>query len=132
MPFRPGNNYAFMRTAGSGKNAYCRSWYVICIFLFFIVNMHKLTLSLTIVADRTRVPLYIVSAADLGSHPSTVEQKLKSALNCCYLWNAVLLLDEADVFMETRSSDSLDRNELVSSMSHSLISEPGMLSTDMN
>lgn len=30
------------------------------------------------------------------------------------MWNAALLLDEADVFLESRSAASLDRNELVS------------------
>jgi len=33
----------------------------------------------------------------------------------CALWNLVLLVDEADVFLETRSKHNLDRNELVSS-----------------
>jgi hypothetical protein len=33
----------------------------------------------------------------------------------CALWNLVLLVDEADAFLEARSKDNLDRNELVSS-----------------
>ncbi|KAI1345697.1 P-loop containing nucleoside triphosphate hydrolase protein [Xylaria sp. FL0043] len=36
------------------------------------------------------------------------------ALECCQLWDAVLLLDEADVYLEARGSNSLTRNELVS------------------
>lgn len=32
-------------------------------------------------------------------------------------WNAVLLLDESDVFLEQRSIDDLERNRVVSSKS---------------
>lgn len=68
-------------------------------------------------AEKSRVPLYILSAGDLGTRPKMVESALNSALKCCELWNAVLLLDEADVFLESRDSNCLERNELVSSAS---------------
>lgn len=45
----------------------------------------------------------------------TVEPRLKEALESCARWNAIMLIDEADVFLEARSTDSLERNELVSS-----------------
>jgi len=67
------------------------------------------------VAEKHRIPLYILSASDLGTSPDKVEAGLTTALECCRLWDAVLLLDEADVFLEARDSASLDRNELVSS-----------------
>ena len=67
-------------------------------------------------AEKHRIPLYILSASDLGTSPDKVEAGLTTALECCRLWDAVLLLDEADVFLEARDSASLDRNELVSSM----------------
>jgi len=38
-----------------------------------------------------------------------------SVFKRCALWNLILLVDEADVFLEARSKDNLDRNELVSS-----------------
>lgn len=57
----------------------------------------------------------MLSAGELGSRPSDLEAGLKRALTCCQLWDAVLLIDEADVFMESRSSNNLVRNELVSS-----------------
>ncbi|KAI0411715.1 P-loop containing nucleoside triphosphate hydrolase protein [Xylaria grammica] len=72
------------------------------------------TLSAEAVAEKSRVPLYVLSAGDLGTNPETVESGLTKALECCHLWDAVLLLDEADVFLETRGSNSLARNELVS------------------
>ncbi|KAH7176177.1 P-loop containing nucleoside triphosphate hydrolase protein [Dactylonectria macrodidyma] len=72
------------------------------------------TLTAEAVAEKSRVPLYIMSAGDLGTDAAKVESHLLQALECCQLWNAVLLIDEADVFLETRDSNSLDRNELVS------------------
>ncbi|KAI5457147.1 P-loop containing nucleoside triphosphate hydrolase protein [Mariannaea sp. PMI_226] len=65
------------------------------------------------VAERARVPLYNISAATLGTDPSDVEEALDGALELCKLWNAMLLLDEADVFLGARSNADLDRNELV-------------------
>jgi len=40
-----------------------------------------------------------------------------SAMKRCARWNAVLLLDECDIFLEKRELNSLKRNELVSSKS---------------
>lgn len=39
-------------------------------------------------------------------------------------WNAVLLLDEADVFLEARSSNDLERNKMVSIFLRVLVSHP--------
>ncbi|KAL1599765.1 hypothetical protein SLS60_007569 [Paraconiothyrium brasiliense] len=72
------------------------------------------TLTSEAVAEKSRVPLYMLSAGELGSRPEDLEAGLKRALTCCQLWGAVLLIDEADVFMESRSSNNLIRNELVS------------------
>ncbi|KAJ8123882.1 hypothetical protein ONZ43_g270 [Nemania bipapillata] len=65
------------------------------------------------VADKARVPLYAMSAAELGTAPDAVEKALENALGLCRMWNAMLLLDEADVFLGARNSDSIARNELV-------------------
>ncbi|KAI0098082.1 P-loop containing nucleoside triphosphate hydrolase protein [Nemania sp. FL0031] len=72
------------------------------------------TLTAEAVAEKSRIPLYILSASDLGTSPSKVDAGLMKALECCQLWDAVLLLDEADVYLEARDSNSLARNELVS------------------
>jgi hypothetical protein len=66
------------------------------------------------VAEKSRVPLYAVSAGVLGTTPHEVEKALDQSLDLCRLWNAILLLDEADVFLGTRTNDGLLRNELVS------------------
>ncbi|KAK3984505.1 member of AAA-ATPase family [Cladorrhinum sp. PSN332] len=72
------------------------------------------TLTAEAVAEKSHTPLYVLSASDLGTNPAKVDRALTEALECCQMWNAALLLDEADVFLESRSAASLDRNELVS------------------
>ncbi|KAL7792063.1 P-loop containing nucleoside triphosphate hydrolase protein [Trichoderma ceciliae] len=66
------------------------------------------------VAEKGRVPLYSMSAGALGTKPNEVEAALDRALELCRLWNAMFLLDEADVFLSARKDDTLARNELVS------------------
>ncbi|KAJ5380366.1 uncharacterized protein N7496_002794 [Penicillium cataractarum] len=72
------------------------------------------TLTAESVAEVMKVPLYAMSAGDLGTNADAVEHILKDILRMVPKWGAVLLLDEADVFMEARSSTDLKRNELVS------------------
>lgn len=59
----------------------------------------------------------MMSAGDLGLSSSDVESSLSNVLEMCTKWNAVLLIDEADVFLEQRSAHDLERNKLVSSKS---------------
>ncbi len=72
------------------------------------------TLTAESIAEKMEVPLYTLSAGEIGIMPTTVEKEIKSALEKCAKWNAILLLDEADVFLEKRELNSLKRNELVS------------------
>ena len=72
------------------------------------------TLTAESVAETMRVPLYMLSAGDLGTEASEVENKLSKILALATKWQAVLLLDEADVFLEARSTHDLERNKLVS------------------
>jgi SpoVK/Ycf46/Vps4 family AAA+-type ATPase len=43
-----------------------------------------------------------------------VERELNSILELVARWNAILLLDECDVFLEARSTHELERNKIVS------------------
>lgn len=72
------------------------------------------TLTAESVAERAHLPLYAVNAGEIGHDADRADNTLKTVLECCRLWNAVLLLDEADVFLEARGTDSLTRNEMVS------------------
>ncbi|KAH7095124.1 P-loop containing nucleoside triphosphate hydrolase protein [Paraphoma chrysanthemicola] len=72
------------------------------------------TLTAESVAEHMRAPLFMMSAGDLGINPDQVESKLTNILEMIAKWNAVLLLDECDVFLEARSAHDLERNKLVS------------------
>jgi SpoVK/Ycf46/Vps4 family AAA+-type ATPase len=72
------------------------------------------TLTAESIAESTRVPLYTMSAGEIGIVPDNVERHLKDALEKCAMWNAIFLLDEADIFLEKRDLNNLKRNELVS------------------
>lgn len=66
------------------------------------------------VADHIERPLYILNSGELGIQPKEVEENLNKALMLAVAWNAILLIDEADVFLEQRSVQDLQRNCLVS------------------
>ncbi|KAF2001125.1 ATPase [Amniculicola lignicola CBS 123094] len=72
------------------------------------------TLTAESVAEHMRAPLYMMSAGDLGINPDQVETKLTNILDMIAKWNAVLVLDECDVFLEARSAHDLERNKLIS------------------
>jgi len=54
-----------------------------------------------------------MSAGELGSDSGTLEINLNKTLEVATKWKAILLLDEADVFLEPRSTHSLERNRLI-------------------
>ncbi|KAF6817782.1 AAA ATPase family protein [Colletotrichum sojae] len=72
------------------------------------------TLTAEAVAENLRVPLHTLSSGDLGSHPWEVEDGLSRILELVARWDAILLLDECDVFLEARSAHDLERNKVVS------------------
>ena len=65
------------------------------------------------VAEYTKRPLWTINCSDLGHHPKNCETKLSQSLRLAKKWNAVVLIDEADVFMAAREMKHLERNELV-------------------
>lgn len=72
------------------------------------------TLTAEAVSENMKVPLYMMSAGDLGSRPDDVEYNLSNILDIVAKWKAILLIDECDVFLEERTSHDMDRNRLVS------------------
>ncbi|PYI10656.1 P-loop containing nucleoside triphosphate hydrolase protein [Aspergillus sclerotiicarbonarius CBS 121057] len=67
------------------------------------------------VAQATGKPLFAVSVSDIGLKPDQVESKLAQVFSLASKWEAILLFDEADVFLESRGTDKgdLNRNSLV-------------------
>ncbi|KAF7905798.1 hypothetical protein EAF00_000077 [Botryotinia globosa] len=72
------------------------------------------TLTAESVAEIAEKSLYRVTCGDIGSEPEEVEQYLNSVLDLGKAWSCVVLLDEADVFLEERSMSDIKRNALVS------------------
>ena len=73
------------------------------------------TLTAESIADRLQLPLYAVSASELGDNAREIETYFGQILRLAATWNAVLLLDEADAFLEKRvdSAEARDRNKRV-------------------
>ncbi|KAH8883295.1 P-loop containing nucleoside triphosphate hydrolase protein [Thozetella sp. PMI_491] len=71
------------------------------------------TLTAETIAEYTKKPLYPINIGELTSEDDIVE-KLQMHFNRASHWDAVLLLDEADVLLEKRSFEDLHRNGIVS------------------
>ncbi|CVL10632.1 related to TOB3 (member of AAA-ATPase family) [Fusarium proliferatum] len=72
------------------------------------------TLMAEAIADRTHRPLFYLQAEDLGINAAALGANIKKVFEMATEWNAVILLDEADVFMAERNPNDIHRNELVS------------------
>lgn len=71
------------------------------------------TLTAEAVSEELKTPLYAMSAGQLGLDAYDVERNLEKVLKISAKWDAVLLLDECDVFLEQRTISDLQRNKLV-------------------
>jgi hypothetical protein len=56
-----------------------------------------------------------MSAGELGETAAEVEDSLELVLELTSKWNAILLLDECDMFLEARTTADIKRNRLISS-----------------
>lgn len=72
------------------------------------------TLTAEAVAEVVRRPLYVLSSGELGDRPDDMDKRLGQVLELAQTWNAVLLLDEADIFMTKRNDTDIIRNAIVS------------------
>ncbi|OBT88775.1 hypothetical protein VE02_02394 [Pseudogymnoascus sp. 03VT05] len=72
------------------------------------------TLTAESVAEIAQKPLYRVTCGDIGTSSEAVEKYLDTVLTLGHMWKCVVLLDEADVFLEQRTLSDPKRNALVS------------------
>jgi hypothetical protein len=72
------------------------------------------TLTAESVAELLHRPLYSIGIGELGTELVQMETRLKQILELGEGWNGVLLLDEADVFMEVRDTNQIERNAMIS------------------
>ncbi|KAI0555525.1 P-loop containing nucleoside triphosphate hydrolase protein [Xylaria curta] len=77
------------------------------------------TLTAEVAAEASKKALVATSIGELNQTSSILsgsqafEKELKKVLQYATIWQAVVLLDEADVFLEARTDNSSDRNALV-------------------
>ena len=70
------------------------------------------TLSAEVYSEIMERPLYKVQSSQLGTDPKTVEAQLGEVLERAERWGAILLIDEADVYVHERGTD-LKQNAIV-------------------
>jgi DNA polymerase III delta prime subunit len=70
------------------------------------------TLTAEIYAEVDERALYSVQCSQLGTDPEKLEESLLKAFSRAQRWNAILLLDEADVYVAARGSN-LEQNAIV-------------------
>lgn len=71
------------------------------------------TLSAEALAERLKKPLYKISVGELGTNAVDLEESLETILDIAERWGAILLIDEADIFLESRNSSDIERNSMV-------------------
>ncbi|KAI9350924.1 P-loop containing nucleoside triphosphate hydrolase protein [Obelidium mucronatum] len=64
------------------------------------------TLTAEAISELLHKPLYYVTMGELGTNPEEMEKRLGSVLDLCSGWDALAIIDEADVFLEKRASAS--------------------------
>jgi hypothetical protein len=73
------------------------------------------TLTAEAIADKLHLPLYAIDASQLGDDIEKLEENLRTIFRIAGTWDVVVLLDEADAFLERRSSnpEHAERNKRV-------------------
>lgn len=66
------------------------------------------------IAHYTNRPLLSLTVSDIGTDSKQAEINLTMHFTRAKLWDAIILIDEADIYMENREKTDLARNSLVS------------------
>ena len=72
------------------------------------------TYSVESIAQSTGRPLIALTMNDLLEGRDDIDEKLQKWFTLAERWDAILLLDEADIFLERRITRDIDRNAIVS------------------
>jgi hypothetical protein len=84
------------------------------------------TLTAEVYSEVVKKPLYRVHSGQLGTDAGSVEKALATILGRAARWGAVLLLDEADVFVRKRDND-IEHNAVVAAFLRTLEYFNGLL-----
>lgn len=82
------------------------------IFLLYGAPGVGKTMTAESVAEFLQKPLYFVSVGELGVRPEQLEEALERVMKVASSWDAVILLDEVDVFAVKREGASIERNAM--------------------
>lgn len=85
------------------------------------------TLTAEAIAEELQRPLYLVSCGELGTTAAKVEARLSEIFEMAASWNALVLLDECDIFLQRRTKRDIKRNTLVAVFLRLLEYFPGIL-----
>jgi hypothetical protein len=91
-----------------------------CIFLLDGPPGVGKTLTCESIAEKRHQPLYSVSIGELGTNVNDLDCNLNQILEVASCWNAVLLIDEADIFLEKRTNSDVKRNAMTAVFLRSL------------
>jgi hypothetical protein len=70
------------------------------------------TLTAEVYAEAEKRPLYSIQCSQLGTDATELEEELLKVFSRARRWNAVILLDEADVYVHARGND-MEQNAIV-------------------
>lgn len=70
------------------------------------------TLTAEVFSEQVKRPLYMVQCSQLGTNEEELEKQLRTVLGRAQRWKAILLIDEADVYVHTRGND-IQQNAIV-------------------
>ncbi|KAJ7028311.1 hypothetical protein C8F04DRAFT_1119630 [Mycena alexandri] len=71
------------------------------------------TFSAEATSEHVQRPLYVIGGGDLGTRATDLDAALERVFDVATAWKAIVLIDEADVFLERRSLHDLKRNAMV-------------------
>jgi len=71
------------------------------------------TFSAEATSEHVKRPLYVIGGGDLGTKAADLDAALDRIFDIATAWKAIVLIDEADVFLEERSLHDLERNAMV-------------------
>lgn len=76
--------------------------------------LHSLITTAETISERSHKQLFSISSGELGTSPDVLENRLLKNFDLAQTWGAILLIDEADVFLAQRSHKDIHRNAFVS------------------
>ncbi|KAH7035766.1 P-loop containing nucleoside triphosphate hydrolase protein [Microdochium trichocladiopsis] len=71
------------------------------------------TLTVTAISEVLKCPLYTISTNEMGSSAAYLAAFLRQVFENCRSWGAILLISDADVYLENRTMRNTHRNSIV-------------------